>query len=65
MRFDPAIPSKLPRFVMMGAPTAAPVAATDVIATGPKNKLKRLGSQAKGAAFKLAKKKGGGGGCSG
>jgi uncharacterized Zn-binding protein involved in type VI secretion len=69
MGSDPAIPPKLPGFVMMGAPTVLiaglPVPATDAIAKWLKNKLKRLGSKAKSAASKLAKKVGGGGGCSG
>jgi hypothetical protein len=69
MGSDPAIPPKLPGFVMMGAPTVliagVPVPATDVIAKWLKNKLKKLGGKVKGAASKLAKKLGGGGGCSG
>jgi hypothetical protein len=69
MGSDPAIPPKLPGFVMMGAPTVliagVPVPATDAIAKWLKNKLKKLGGKVKGAASKLAKKLGGGGGCSG
>jgi uncharacterized Zn-binding protein involved in type VI secretion len=68
MGSDPAIPPKLPGFVMMGAPTVlvagVPVPATDAIAKWLKNKLKGLAGKAKGAASALAKKLGGGGSCS-
>ena len=69
MGSDPAIPPKLPGFVMMGAPTVliagVPVPATDAIAKWLKNKLKKLAGKVKGAASKLAKKLGGGKGCPG
>jgi len=57
MGSDPAIPPKLPGFVMMGSPTVlvagVPVPATDAIAKWLKNKLK-------GLAKKLSGKGGGG-----
>ena len=67
MGSDPAIPPKLPGFVMMGAPTVliagVPVPATAEIAKWLKNKLKGAASKIKNAAGKLAKKLGGGGNC--
>jgi uncharacterized Zn-binding protein involved in type VI secretion len=67
MGSDPAIPPKLPGFVMMGAPTVliagVPVPATDAIAGWLKNKLKGLAKKLGGGAKKLAKKLGGGCGC--
>jgi hypothetical protein len=69
MGSDPAIPPKLPGFVMMGAPTVlvagVPVPATSAIAKWLKNKLKGLAGKAMKGASALAKKLGGGGGCSG
>jgi uncharacterized Zn-binding protein involved in type VI secretion len=67
MGSDPAIPPKLPGFIMMGAPTVliagVPVPATAAMAKWLKNKLKGLASKAKGALSKLGKKLGGGCGC--
>jgi uncharacterized Zn-binding protein involved in type VI secretion len=67
MGSDPAVPPKLPGFIMMGAPTVlvagVPVPATDAIAKWLKNKLKKLGGKLKQAGAKIAKKLGGGGGC--
>jgi uncharacterized Zn-binding protein involved in type VI secretion len=69
MGSDPAIPPKLPGFIMLGAPTVlvagVPMPATAAIAKWLKNKLKGLASKAKKGASALAKKLGGGGGCSG
>ena len=67
MGSDPAIPPKLPGFIMMGAPTVlvagVPVPSTAAIAKWLKNKLKGLKAalSKKGAAKKAAA--GGGGGC--
>ena len=67
MGSDPAIPPKLPGFIMMGAPTVliagVPVPATAAMAKWLKNKLKGLASKAGAAGKKLASKLGGGGGC--
>ncbi len=69
MGSDPAIPPKLPGFIMLGAPTVlvagVPVPATDAIAKWLKNKLKGLASKARKGAGKVLAKLGGGGGCPG
>jgi uncharacterized Zn-binding protein involved in type VI secretion len=67
MGSDPAIPPKLPGFIMLGAPTVlvagVPVPATDAIAKWLKNKLKGLASKAGKGVGKVLAKLGGGGGC--
>ncbi len=67
MGSDPAIPPKLPGFVMMGAPTVliagVPVPATAVIAKWLKNKLKGLAGKFKRRPGKSDKGVGGDCGC--
>jgi len=69
MGSDPAIPPKLPGFIMLGAPTVlvagVPVPATAAIAKWLKNKLKGLKTAMKNAGAKRKAAKGGGGGCPG